>query len=270
MTIARINNADLWYEITGSGPVLLLHHGYTASRVNWQPVADRLKNRYQIILMECRGTGDSEHTADGYSIEQYAKDVVGLLDHLGLPKVTFAGHSLGGGIGYTLGAHHADRLEKLIVMAPIPSGGIGAYDPAMVDAQLAARARGDRNFFMERYRSGRTLPELETEAWFEDRVNHLMTISEGHITGGLDSMSKLNLSQALETLTTPTLMIAGSGDSLLAANLRDYQRLPNADLSVLSRVGHEVAVHAPDAVSEAIDKFMTHGPTAPKRTRSAG
>ncbi len=268
MTIARINNADLWYDITGTGPALLMHHGYTASRVNWQPVADRLKNRYQVILMECRGTGESEHTADGYSIEQYARDVVGLLDHLGLPKVTFAGHSLGGGIGYTLGTHHADRLEKLIVMAPIPSGGIGEYDQARVQEQLAARARGDRGFFMDRYRSGRTLPELETEEWFEDRTNHLMTISEGHITGGLDSMSKLDLSKALETLFTPTLMIAGSGDGLLAANLKDYQRLPNADLSVLSRVGHEVAVHAPDAVSEAIAKFMTFGPTAPKRPRT--
>jgi hypothetical protein len=47
--------------------------------------------------------------------------------------------------------------------------------------------------------------------------------------------------------------------------LQDYQRLPNADLAVLSRVGHEVAVHAPDAVAEAIDKFMTYGPTAPKQ-----
>ena len=77
-------------------------------------------------------------------------------------------------------------------------------------------------------------------------------------------MSALNLTEHLGALNTPTLMIAGSGDGLLTANLQDFQRLPNADLAVLSRVGHEVAVHAPDAVAEAIDKFMTYGPTAPK------
>ena len=264
MPIANINNADLWYDVMGQGEPLLLHHGYTASRVNWMPVAERLKDRYQIILMECRGTGESEHTQSGYEIAQYALDVVGLLDHLALARVAFAGHSMGGGIGFQLGVHHSDRLTKLILKAAIPSGGIGPYSQDLLDQQLAARARGDRAFFLNRYHRGRTLAELEDDDWFEDRVNHLMTVSDGHIAGGLETMSNLNLTAQLGDLITPTLVIAGSGDGLLNANLKDYQRLPNADLAVLSRVGHEVAVHAPDAVAEAIDKFMTYGPTAPK------
>jgi len=265
MPITNINDADLWFDIIGEGEPLLLHHGYTASRVNWMPVAKRLSDRYQIILMECRGTGDSEHTKSGYSIEQYALDVVGLLDHLKLDRVSFAGHSMGGGIGFQLGVHHSDRLNKLILMAPIPSGGIGPIHQTQLDAQMKARTQGDRAFFMDRYRAGRTLPELETEAWFEDRTDHLLSVSDGHITGGLQTMSDLRLQEALATLTTPTLIIAGSGDGLLTANLRDFGRLPNADLAVLSRVGHEVAIHAPEAVSDAIDKFMIFGPTAPKK-----
>lgn len=265
MPIANINNADLWYDVMGQGEPLLLHHGYTASRVNWMPVAERLQDRYQIILMECRGTGESQHTQSGYDIAQYALDVVGLLDHLALERVAFAGHSMGGGIGFQLGVHHSDRLTKLILKAAIPSGGIGPYSQDLLDKQLAARARGDRAFFLKRYQKGRSLPELEDDDWFEDRVNHLMTISDGHIIGGLETMSSLNLTAQLSALTTPTLVIAGSGDGLLNANIQDYQRLPNADLAVLSRVGHEVAVHAPEAVAEAIDKFMTYGPTAPKQ-----
>ena len=265
MPIANINNADLWYDVMGQGEPLLLHHGYTASRVNWMPVAERLKDRYQIILIECRGAGESEHTQSGYEIAQYALDVVALLDHLALERVAFAGHSMGGGIGFQLGVHHSDRLTKLILKAAIPSGGIGPYSQDLLDQQLAARARGDRAFFLNRYHQGRSLAELEDDDWFEDRVNHLMTVSDGHIAGGLETMSNLNLTAQLGDLITPTLVIAGSGDGLLNANLKDYQRLPNADLAVLSRVGHEVAVHAPDAVAEAIDKFMTYGPTAPKQ-----
>ena len=265
MPIANINNADLWYDVMGQGEPLLLHHGYTASRVNWMPVAERLKDRYQIILMECRGTGESEHTQSGYEIAQYALDVVGLLDHLALERVAFAGHSMGGGIGFQLGVHHSARLTKLLLKAAIPSGGIGPYSQELLDQQLAARRRGDRTFFLNRYHQGPTLAELEDDDWFEDRVNHLMTISDGHLAGGLETMSNLNLTAQLDNLITPTLVIAGSGDGLLNANLQDYQRLPNADLAVLSRVGHEVAVHAPDAVAEAIDKFMTYGPTAPKQ-----
>ena len=265
MPIANINEADLWYDVLGQGEPLLMHHGYTASRVNWMPVAERLKDRYQIILMECRGTGESQHTQSGYEIAQYALDVVGLLDHLALERVAFAGHSMGGGIGFQLGVHHSARLTKLILKAAIPSGGIGPYSQELLDQQLAARKRGDRTFFLNRYHQGPTLAELEDDDWFEDRVHHLMTISDGHLAGGLETMSNLNLTAQLGNLITPTLVIAGSGDGLLNANLQDYQRLPNADLAVLSRVGHEVAVHAPDAVAEAIDKFMTYGPTAPKQ-----
>jgi len=60
MPTATINNARLWYDQLGQGEPLLLHHGYTASRVNWLPVAQQLKQHYQIILMECRGTGKAK------------------------------------------------------------------------------------------------------------------------------------------------------------------------------------------------------------------
>ena len=59
---------------------------------------------------------------------------------------------------------------------------------------------------------------------------------------------------------TPTLMIAGAVDSLLLPNLMDFMRLPKATLEVLSRAGHEVAVHEPERVAQAIDNFMVHGP----------
>ena len=140
MPHAKINGASLWYEVRGSGEPLLLHHGYTASRVNWMPVAERLQDRYQIILMECRGAGQSEHTPDGYTLEQYAADVVGLLDHLGLARVTFAGHSMGGGIGYLLGLDHPQRLDRLILMAPIPSEGVAGITPEIRAERLDERA----------------------------------------------------------------------------------------------------------------------------------
>ena len=80
MAEAVINGAKIWYETSGKGEPILLHHGYTASRVNWAPVAKILEQHYQVIMMECRGTGASEHTVDGYSLQQYALDVIGPYD----------------------------------------------------------------------------------------------------------------------------------------------------------------------------------------------
>ena len=145
MAFATINGARLWYDDAGGGgQPLLLHHGYTASRVNWEPVAARLRHRFRVILMECRGTGESEHTADGYTFPQYAADVVGLLDHLDLERVTFAGHSMGGGIGLWLGLEHADRLDRLILMASVPADGTRHRDPALREEMRRLRAARDR------------------------------------------------------------------------------------------------------------------------------
>lgn len=260
MPHAQINGARLWYDVAGEGEPLLLHHGYTASRVNWMPVAERLRSRYRVILMECRGTGQSEHTAGGYTLDQYAADVVGMLDHLGLNRVTFAGHSMGGGVGYLLALEHPRRLERLILVAPIPAEGVAKITPELREQRLAERRRGDRDAILARYRALRFRDDVETEAWFEQRAEHILSVSEGHYERGAESMQAFDVVGRLGEIETPTLMIAGAVDSLLVPNLQDFMRLPNATLEVLSRAGHEVAVHEPQRVSEAIVGFMTHGP----------
>lgn len=259
MPHATINGARLWFDVRGEGEPILLHHGYTASRVNWMPVADRLAQRYRVILMECRGAGQSEHTPDGYTLEQYAADVVGLLDHLRIDRLTFAGHSMGGGVGYLLGLDHPERLERLVLMAPIPAEGVGQITPELRQQRLEERRRGDRDAILARYRALRFRDDVETEAWFEDRAEHILSVSDGHFERGAESMQALNVVDRLPSLTTPTLMIAGAVDSLLIPNLLDFMRLPNATLEVLSRAGHEVAVHEPDRVAQAMTSFMTYG-----------
>lgn len=259
MPYAHINGASLWYEIRGQGEPLLLHHGYTASRVNWMPVAQRLQADYQVILMECRGTGESEHTPTGYHLSQYAADVVGLLDHLGFDRVTFAGHSMGGGIGYMLALDYPERLERLVLMAPIPAQGVGEITPELREQRLTERRTGDRAAVLARYRAMRFRADVETEAWFSDRVDHIFNVSDGHFEQSAESMRDLNVVDRLHEILLPTLMIAGAVDNLLVPNLLDFMRLPNATLEVLSRAGHEVAVHEPARVADAIRSFMTHG-----------
>jgi pimeloyl-ACP methyl ester carboxylesterase len=260
MAHADINGARLWYQVRGTGAPILFHHGYTASRVNWEPVTHQLEAHYQVILMECRGTGESEHTLDGYTLEQYSADTIAMLDHLGLARASFAGHSMGGGVGYLLGLEHSDRLDKLILMAPIPAKGIGEITPEMRQQRIAERNAGDREGMLTRYRAMRFREDVETDSWFESRVDHLLAVSDGHFIQSAESMAALDVAAHLGDLTTPTLMIAGGVDSLLQANLEDYLSLPNATLEVLSRAGHEVAVHEPQRVAEAIDQFMQHGP----------
>ncbi|MEZ4502283.1 MAG: alpha/beta hydrolase [Dehalococcoidia bacterium] len=258
MPFVTVNGARLWYEERGTGEPILLHHGYTASRVNWMPIAERLQDKYRVILMECRGTGESEHTEDGYSLEQYAADVIGVADHLGLERFTYAGHSMGGGIGYVLALEYPERLERLILMAAIPADGVPRNEELWAE-RLRRRTEGDRAAMLRQHHAMRVRPEAETEEWFEDRINHILSVSDGHFIQGAEAMASLRVGDRLGEITTPTLVLAGAADGLLPANLRDFGRLPNATLHVFSRVGHEVSIQEPDGVAAAIDDFMQHG-----------
>ncbi len=264
MAHLTINGARLWYDVRGSGEPIVLHHGYTASRVNWMPVVAKLATRYQVILMECRGTGDSEHTADGYNLEQYARDVIGLADALDLNRFSFAGHSMGGGVGYVLALTYPARLERLILMAPVPADGFPNSDPQLHEQRRAVRHARNRDVLLAQYRAGCVRPDVEDEAWFNSRIDHIFGVSDGHFDDGAAAMANLNVGSRLADLTMPTLMIAGSADSLLSANIADFQRLPNAALQVFSRAGHDVALHEPDGVADAIDAFMHHGRATPR------
>ena len=264
MAHALINGARLWYEVRGSAQPghspILLHHGYTASRVNWLPVAQRLADRHQVILMECRGTGDSEHTESGYTLEQYAADVIGVADHLGLGRFSYAGHSMGGGVGYVLALEYPQRLDRLILMASIPADGFPNSDPRMHELRAGLRRNRDRATLLAQYRATCVRPDVETEAWFNSRIDHIFGVSDGHFDDGALAMRDLSVGGRLASIRLPTLVIAGSADALLPANLEDFRRLPNAALQVFSRAGHDVAIHEPDGVAAAIDTFVTHGP----------
>ena len=86
-----------------------------------------------------------------------------------------------------------------------------------------------------------------------------MRVSEGHLLGSMRSMFALRAADKLAEINVPTMMLAGAVDALLASNIEDYRALPRATLQVFAHAGHEVAIHEPDGVSDAIDKFMQYG-----------
>ena len=261
MAFKNINGAKLWYDESGQGEPILLHHGYTASRDNWQPVAERLSSRYRVVLMECRGCGESEHTDDGYNLEQYAEDAVTLMTELGHASFNFAGHSMGGGVGMTVAINHPSRLNKLVLMASVGSKGlIGKSFRDNVNARLQARKNNDREFFFKEQTAGRFRPEVQSDAWIEKRIHHLMhVVSDKHLTDSMASMQSMDYTAALTSITTPTLVIGGGVDPLLTTNLEDYQRLPDASLQVFFRAAHEIGIHETAGVAAVIEGFLQYG-----------
>lgn len=260
MAHATINGASLYFEDSGgSGPAIIFHHGYTGSHDSWEIVAPAMASDYRCVVMDGRGAGDSEHTTGGYSIEQYADDVVGLADHLGIGRFTYVGHSMGGVIGMELGIRYPHRLEKLVLVAPAPADGIdqsteAAKESRRHSAELYATKNRTQMISERMMLSPR--PEYDRIAAATDRA---LSVSQGHYDDSWDALVNSRRGDALASVTTPTLVVAGAADGLLLANLRDFQRLPNATLHVFSRVGHGVHQEDPQPFIVMLRDFLEHG-----------
>lgn len=260
MPHANINGASLYYAEQGTGPAILFHHGYTGSHDSWDVVAPAFAAKgYRAIVMDCRGAGDSEHTADGYSIEQYADDVIGMVDHLGLDRFIYVGHSMGGVIGMELGIRYASRLEKLVLVAPAPADGVDVSVPgaaAQRERGLALRRARDRETLLRERLATTARPNPETIAAAVDRA---LSVSDGHYNDSWDALVTSRRGDRLEEIMVPTLLVAGAADGLLLANLRDYPRLGNATIHVLSRVSHGIHQEDPDTFITVLGDFLDHG-----------
>ena len=259
MAHQTVNGVELFFEDTGgTGEVILFHHGYTGSHDGWPPIVDQLRDEYRCVTMDARGAGDSAHPEDGYTIEQYAADVVGMADALGIDRFTYVGHSMGGGVGMWLGLEHADRLNRLVLVAPVGSGGIHIPDNMR---QAAAKLWYDRNAdeLVRQRIAGAARPELTDEVVVKARVDRALSVSPGHYEGSWESMVAFDVTDRLGELTTPTLMMVGAADALARPNLEDYLRLPNATLHVFSRVGHFVPSDVPNEFVTVLRDFMHNG-----------
>ena len=261
MPHAVINEGDLFYDETGAGQPILFHHGYTASHHRWDGVVDQLKDRYRCIVMDWRRAGDRAHTDDCYTSEHYTRDVIGIADHLGLERFTYVGHSMGGGIGMQLGLDHADRLDKLVLVAPIPSGGIPLKNEKHdFDRRLWVAKDREAWQLSRRLTAARLLDE---DAFLADAESAL-NVSAAHYDQSWASMAAFNVSDRLVDITTPTLMVAAAADGLISANLQDFHRLGNATLHVFSRVSHGIPREVPSGFSRVLADFMEHDMVTPR------
>src|SRR5512143_3070684 len=102
------------YEVEGSGPPLVLQHGFSQSLADWRVAGyvEALRDHHQLILVDARGHGGSDkpHDSAAYTTGHHAADIVAVLDALGLQRADYWGYSMGGWIGFGMAKHAPERL----------------------------------------------------------------------------------------------------------------------------------------------------------------
>lgn len=114
----EVNGVRIYYLDVGHGsPPMLLLHGLSANAQSFGGlIAARLGDSFRLIVPDLRGRGRSDAPPTGYTIEDHARDMIALLDELGLERVVVVGHSFGGFLGIYLAATRPERVAKLVII----------------------------------------------------------------------------------------------------------------------------------------------------------
>ncbi len=113
MLKTKVNGVSIAYQRHGKGTPLVLLHGYPLDHSIWEPVAVLLENDFDLIMPDLRGFGESEAPGVNPTMADYAGDVAGLLDHLGIQKAALAGHSMGGYVALAFSRAYPERMLGL-------------------------------------------------------------------------------------------------------------------------------------------------------------
>jgi haloacetate dehalogenase len=122
----QAEETSIFLRSFGSGPAVLLLHGFPQTHLMWRAVAPLLARRFTVICADLRGYGRSGCPASRPDHAPYAKraianDMVSIMGKLGFPRFSIAGHDRGGRVAYRLALDHPDQVERLAVLDILPT-----------------------------------------------------------------------------------------------------------------------------------------------------
>lgn len=121
----ELADAEINLELGGSGPPVLLLHGFPQTHVAWHEIAPRLAEEYTVVAPDLRGYGDSlgppDPDAADYTHRRMADDMVAVMDRLGFDTYDVVGHDRGARIGYRYALDHPDRVRRLALLDIVPT-----------------------------------------------------------------------------------------------------------------------------------------------------
>jgi pimeloyl-ACP methyl ester carboxylesterase len=258
---AVINGITMAYDDSGSGPAVLLIHGFPLCRRMWHPQIRAVTEAgFRVITPDLRGFGESDAPDGPYSMELFADDMVALLDHLGIDRAVIGGMSMGGYVLFNLLERYRPRLNGacFIVTRANADDEAGkerrlalARDVLKFGPQVVAEPF-ERLLFAENSLIER--PKLVAEVYRWMAAND----SRG-LAGGLLAMrERKDYTRLLTGFAIPALAIGAEVDK---AAPPEYVRLiasgiPGCRVSIIPEAGHMVNLENPGAFNAALLEFL--------------
>ena len=259
--IAKLAGYQVGFDDTGSGPPVVFLHGFPHDRTLWTAQRVSLAPQVRCIVPDLRGFGHSS-THGPFSMDQYADDVVALLDWLGIESAVVCGLSMGGYVAMAMWRRYPDRIRALI----FSDTKAGADDEV-------TRGKRDDLIALVRRDGSRAIANAQLQGMLgkqsrerPDVVNTIRAImarqSVAGITGALQALrDRPDSRETLGTITVPTLVVVGEDDVLtpIKEARAIAEALPAAArvrIEIIAGAGHLPCIERPAATTHAFSDFL--------------
>ena len=205
----KTSGATINFVTAGTGPPLLLLHGYPETHVMWRKVAPQLARKFTVVAADLRGYGDSSKPAGGkdhiaYSKRAMALDHVEVMESLGFQKFLVVGHDRGGRVAHRMALDHPDSVQKLVVLDIVPT-----YKIFHTVTKELATSNFHWFFLIQPEPLPETMISNSAEFWLKSRFNALPA----------DAISKEAFADYLRTFRTPETIHATCEDYRAGASI---------------------------------------------------
>jgi pimeloyl-ACP methyl ester carboxylesterase len=254
------DGVKIHYEVYGSGPVLLLTHGYSSTSAMWQGQIEALSKHHTLVLWDMRGHGRSDYPDDpaSYSEALTVADMAALLDQAGAECAVVGGLSLGAYMSLAFCRAHPERVRALLI---VDTGPGFKNDEARDAWNRRAHETGDR---FER----EGLAALKSSSRERSSVSHRDASGLARAARGMLAQRDARVILSLPDIKVPSLVVVGADDApFLAASDYMAAKIPGAKKVVIAAAGHAVNLDQPQAFIDAVIPFLDNLPHATPRER---
>ena len=263
MPKVKVNTMNIYYEIYGTGPPLLMILGLGANITWWGKYFIKgLANYFKVIIFDNRGTGQSTNPKSQYTVRTLADDAYGLWKALNIENTFVFGHSMGGGIAQELFIQYSG-MSKLILC----SSSCGGSKSTLASAEVLQ--------IIDKTRSGRIPIDIAKESLKIFYSTEFIENNPKLIDYAIQNMAKsqmlprnyelqtaaiksFNTCDRLKDIKIPTLIMHGTKDVLVPPQNAKIlaELIPNAHIKMFIESAHAPYVEEPDAVIDAMVEFL--------------
>jgi pimeloyl-ACP methyl ester carboxylesterase len=257
----------VYYEVSGSGPVLVFAHGLGGNHLSWWQQVPHFRDRYTCVTFSHRGFAPSSAPPGGPDPADYAGDLAALVDHLGAADIRIVAQSMGGWTALEYALAYRKRVRALVLAS---TAGTIARAPALFAdpeqlpkwERIAAAAAARMQVANIHVAAGERLAREQPTAHFlYQEIDALSGVDKPKLRQRLHD-GLVRPADELGTLDVPTLWLTGAEDLVYPPFLSDIlgAMMPNAEVACVPDAGHSVYFERPAEFNRIVNDFLARHP----------